>query len=77
MCQLKKKLAEENTKDNQGRTPLIEWSEVLLFHRETESLLKIPVPEGFNHFSTCFCPKTSSYQNSIFHPPSLIRTRFT
>lgn len=70
MCHLKKKLAEENNKDGQGRSASTELSEIILFHRDAETLLKLPLVTKSQHYLVCLCPKTSSYQATIFHPPS-------
>jgi hypothetical protein len=70
MCHLKKKLAEENNKNNQSRTPSTELTEITLFHRERDALLKLPSVGEAHNFSTCLCVKTSAYQEKVFHPPS-------
>lgn len=70
MCHLKKQLAEENSKNTQGRTPGIEVSETVLFHVDVETLINLPLVTKWHRYCTCLSVETTSYANTIFHPPS-------
>ncbi len=70
MCHLKKLLAEVNKKSNEGRVPTVELNEMVLFHKETEDLIKWPIALKLQRFRECLSFEINDYPNPIFHPPS-------
>ncbi len=70
MCHLKKLLAEENEKSNEGRVPTVELNEMVLFHKDAEDLIKLPMALKLQRFRECLCFEINDYPSVIFHPPS-------